>query len=131
MYIDILDVDDGCPLQRIPDNVGSGGSVDHLCDGDGCIEAEHCIPAAQHKTNVDRINCPGVGLFCSGDVITGVLPCQHAVKDAENNIDVESGCRRLYLLNVPEVYCVDEKFEDDFDCAVVASAEMKYKRRKM
>lgn len=89
------------------------------------------MPAKKHKANTDRINCPGVGLFCSGDVITGVLPCEHAIKSDQGEVDVESGCRRLYLIPVPEVYRIADESADEFECAVLASAELKYKRRKM
>jgi len=105
--------------------------VDHLCDTDGCVTPEHAVPADAHKTNTDRINCQGVGLHSVGDVITGVVPCQHALKDEDGSVDVMSGCRRLYVLPAPEVYDVKPEFKDDLDNALSRVLDVKVKRRKL
>lgn len=109
---------------------GRGGSVDHLCDTDGCINPAHCVAAAKHKENTDRIGCCGVGLHSIGDVICGVIPCKHAKIGEDGNVDVMSGCRRLYAIPSPEVYDIKPELEDDLMSAVARAVELKSVKRR-
>lgn len=116
--------------QDVPLNVGRGGSIDHLCDQDGCITPQHCLPTGVHKENTDRINCRGVGLHCLGAVITGVVPCKHTKMLPDKSPDVLSGCRRLYLIPAPDVYVIRPGLEDDLDIAMVEAVENNLRRTK-
>ena len=104
--------------------------MDHLCDTDGCGNPAHCIPASAHKQNTDRINCRGIGLHHIGDVITGVMPCIHAVKDESGSVDVMSGCRRVFLIPAPDAYHVRPELGDDLDSAVVSAVDKKMRKRQ-
>lgn len=118
-------------IQEVPLTAGRGGSVDHLCDTDGCINPAHCIPAATHKENTDRIGCIGVGLHSIGEVICGVVPCKHAHSAEDGSVDPMSGCRRLYTIPAPEVYDIKADLVDDLENALAYAVEVKtVKRRK-
>lgn len=110
--------------------MGAGGSVDHLCDADGCVNPAHCIPAGEHKVNIDRIGCLGVGLHSMGEVITGVVPCKHALKAEDGTVDVMSGCRRLYVIPAPEVYDIKQEHVDDLEVAMASAIESRQTKRQ-
>jgi hypothetical protein len=89
---------DGDPV--IPSNVGSGASISHLCDQDGCIRGEHLEVTERHVDNLERQRCIGVTLIVYLDVIVHEIPCNHG--RGENNVDkIASSCRKIRIIALP------------------------------
>jgi len=86
---------------QIPDDMGSGSSLSHLCDVKGCIRGEHLELTTEHVDNLVRQRCHGVTLLVAYDFILHEIPCGHASGDTLLE-KVESSCRKLRVVNIPD-----------------------------
>lgn len=86
---------------QIPDKLGEGAGVSHLCDTDRCIRKEHMDSLLLHKKNMDRQRCLGMTLIVYEDTIVQEEPCIHAQ-------DNDLCCRRVrvIILNDWAVKCI-------------------------
>lgn len=94
----------------LPDNLGMGSSISHLCDTAGCISVDHLEYVPAHVTNLNRQRCLGVTLIVSLDLIIHEVPCQHGVGDTVE-ARISSSCRKLRMVQLPP-YSVTALFEN-------------------
>lgn len=102
-------------LPPIPSNVGSGGSVAHLCDN-RCGEPDHMFVTARHQANMAMQNCMGVQLLVKEGVIMQTLNCPHYREDADGNISMPN-CAKVRVVKLSAAIQVAPEFQDDFENA--------------
>lgn len=86
---------------EIPNNMGAGASMSHLCDSRGCIRETHLELTLQHVDNLERQRCPGVILIVSLDLIIHELPCAHARGNSTEE-RIATSCRKLVMVWLPD-----------------------------
>lgn len=84
-------------LKPIPLNVGSGGSISHLCDRNSCINQKHLVATEVHKDNLDRQRCLGVLILHINGSIVSERPCKHSGVGKLSDASAEE--LHNYLLN--------------------------------
>jgi hypothetical protein len=89
------------PSKKIPDDMGSGSSMSHLCDSIGCIRGEHLELVTHHVENMDRQRCHGVTLIVALDLVLHEIPCSHAVGDTMD-AKISSCCRKIRVIKIPD-----------------------------
>jgi hypothetical protein len=91
----------------IPDNVGRGGSISHICDRTGCIKPDYLQATPLHRRNLDRQRCPGVLIIhYLGEIFEN--PCLHAVDEVTLEEKIDLSCRKIsfFELKDDEAACV-------------------------
>lgn len=82
----------------LPDDVGVGSSVSHLCDNK-CISAVHMLLASEHADNLARQRCAGITLICRSGVILQVVDCPHFRRSETGTIE-SPNCVRLRVVEL-------------------------------
>jgi len=85
----------------IPDNMGAGASMSHLCDTVGCIRQDHLELTLQHMDNLERQRCRGVTLIVTLDLIIHEVPCDHG-RGLSAPERIASSCRRVKIIWLPD-----------------------------
>jgi hypothetical protein len=88
------------PDIAIPDNMGQGASMSHLCDRRECVRSEHLELTEHHVDNLERQRCTGVILIVAADVIVHEVPCPHSVGET-NARRIDSSCRKIRMVCLP------------------------------
>ena len=94
-------------LEPIPLNIGSGGSIDHLCDRQSCIQLDHLRVSAVHGDNLDRQRCTGICLLVFRNIIVKEIPCKHgmkAVNNAQASLEsfIRHSCLRIQIVEISD-----------------------------
>lgn len=84
----------------LPNNLGKGASIDHLCGAKGCCNPAHLSLASNHKTNCSRIGCLGVTLLTYKERIIAEYPCPHSTGDTIDE-QLNTSCMKLNVLDIP------------------------------
>lgn len=83
----------------IPDQVGAGSSVGHLCDTAGCIRESHLVAHTFHVDNLARQRCPGCTVVVCGSVVIFEQVCGHGYVDGAPDFNV--ACTRVNVVYMP------------------------------
>lgn len=86
------------PMPELPENLGHGSSISHLCDN-ACVTASHLVAATEHSDNTARQRCQGVILLCKGGVILQVVDCPHFRIDAKGAVAAPN-CMRVRVIEL-------------------------------
>lgn len=90
--------------EPFPFDIGSGSSIDHLCGQKMCHRKEHLSLAAQHRTNIMRINCPGILLLVHEDEIVQESPCNHAFVEEITSLEslLLNSCKKVSIQRIDD-----------------------------
>lgn len=86
----------------IPQDVGSGGSISHLCDRQGCVERSHLEATPAHVDNMARQRCEGVTLVLYAGAIIMESPCSHGMGKGSRQAEIDASCRKIRLVRLGE-----------------------------
>jgi hypothetical protein len=95
----------------LPENLGSGEAVSHLCDK-CCVSPYHNMHESQ-KGNMSRVNCPGTTIMVKDGVIIAELPCIHG-QASDGTTDWNLVCSRARIWETDTV-SVSSKYRQVFD----------------
>jgi hypothetical protein len=85
---------------ELPNDLGHGSSISHLCDRTGCIRKDHLEVEEVHETNLVRQRCRGVTLVVYNHTIVCEVPCPHDAIGAVMAIPFAASCRKLSVLSL-------------------------------
>jgi hypothetical protein len=84
----------------VPQNLGAGGSISHLCDTHSCCRRDHLLLTPAHQANMDRQRCKGVSLIVMSDA-RGLLLIIHEERCSHDaTADFSESCRRLHIVSL-------------------------------
>lgn len=99
----------GNPAIQLPEDLGSGSAVAHLCDRHNCVKQSHMLLLSQ-QSNMDMQRCAGAVLLVKAGVIMQVIECPHYRK--QGGVVVQRSCARLRVVDVGDVMqAVPDKME--------------------
>ena len=92
----------GPGVRTLPDNLGNGSSLSHLCDRSGCVSCEHLTLELAHANNLRRQRCPGVTLVTTSladgfPTIVHESPCAHATGHSHLEL-LATSCRKIHIV---------------------------------
>jgi hypothetical protein len=85
---------------QVPQNLGAGTSISHLCDTASCCRRDHLVLAAAHQANMDRQRCRGVMLIAITDAtgLSLIIRQERCSHDTSN--DFSESCRRVHIISL-------------------------------
>lgn len=87
--------------EKLPENLGRGSSIDHLCGGKACCNPAHLTVALEHKSNCARIGCQGITLLAYNQNIVAEYPCPHS-EEGSLEYKIKTSCLKITVLTISQ-----------------------------
>lgn len=102
-------------LVPLPEDLGAGTAIAHLCDNHRCCKKEHMQVKTQ-SANMSMQRCVGAVLFVRDGVICQVHHCPHYRVNPHGVVE-QPDCAKLSVVNASGVWAIAPGSQQAFDAA--------------